>query len=113
MTKQPYVKRWRKPLEIKTALPALTLEILQKRGIHDPALLLNWKTIIGDKLANLCTIDKITYVGQNRNTGTLYIRCKPQYALDILHQQSYLLDKVNVFFGYKALHHVKIIQVTS
>ncbi len=89
-------------------------KLLGKHGLIEMKLLTNWKNIAGDNLAKYSVPDKIVFHKDKRDEGILYlIVSNGAYALEISHKSPLILEKINTFFGYKAITQIKITQNES
>ena len=82
-----------------------------KRGFVDGEILHRWPTIIGEMLAKASHPEKIIYSKGRNGNGTLQLRVgNSGLALDIQHMEPMILDRINAYFGYRAISRIKIIQ---
>lgn len=73
-------------------------------------IILNWREIVGNTISNFCFPLK-TKVNPRDNCRTLYLEVPAGgYALEIQHKTSYLLNKINAYFGYTAIHKLNVAQ---
>lgn len=71
----------------------------------------HWQTIIGEELAQHCLPKKIDFPKDKREDGTLHLLVfSGAFAVEIAHKQMLILEKINTYFGYKAVSQMKIIQ---
>jgi len=66
----------------------------------------NWGEIIGEK-ASTITLNKVTHY---KDSTTLHIFCQSAFALEMSFLEPILLEKIAVFFGYRAVHKLRITQ---
>ena len=72
------------------------------RSLGEASLLTDWRSIVGDAIADLCWPRRITFPKRNeRREGTLVLRVKPGQAPRVGHQEYLILERVNAYFGYK------------
>ncbi len=77
-------------------------------------ILKNWSDIVGEELAAYCLPKKIDFKKDARDNGTLYLMVNSgAFALEISHQTPVILEKINTYFGYRAVEKIKIIQVDN
>lgn len=104
-------KRGGGPRAIAASLSAATKSIFEKRGFANGAILNDWATIAGEHLARHTQPDKITYPKSQSAGGTLYLTIENgSIALELQHLEPLLIERVNGFFGYKAVARLKITQ---
>jgi len=71
---------------------------------------LHWEDIIGKDIYNFST-PKQTKFDPKANKRTLYIDVPVGgFALELQHKENYILNKVNAYFGYNAVHKLNINQ---
>jgi hypothetical protein len=85
--------------------------ILGKRGLAEGDLLRHWTAIVGAHLAKLSQPEAIRFAKGRRDGGELTIRVGSGAAATLLqHQAALVIERVNSFFGYRALSRMKILQ---
>nr|WP_246209884.1 DUF721 domain-containing protein [Wolbachia endosymbiont of Atemnus politus] len=73
-------------------------------------LILNWRSIVGEEIAKCTKPRKISYA-QNINSGVLHLMVtNGSRALEIQHMISLVIERITIFFGYKAVYGIKIKQ---
>lgn len=73
-------------------------------------IILNWQDIIGKEMFAYCRPMK-TKFDPKENTRTLYLDVPSGgFALEVQHKEKYILDKINAYFGYNAVHKLNITQ---
>lgn len=73
-------------------------------------VILNWKEIVGKEIASFCNPLKTKYNPKD-NIRILYIEVPVGgFALEIQHKEQYILDKINAYIGYQAVHKLNITQ---
>ena len=93
------------------SISKLTQTSFRKRGFADGEILHRWPAIIGEMLAQTSHPEKIVYPKGRNGDGTLQLRVgNPGLALDIQHMEPVVLDRINAYFGYRAINRIKIIQ---
>jgi hypothetical protein len=93
-------------------IPAITKAALGSRGFAEAGLLTHWAEIAGADLARGCQPDKLRFPKGERRDGTLTLRCLGALALEVQHQAPYLLERINGYFGYRAIARLQIVQGT-
>ena len=84
-------------------------------GFSQSDIILRWAEIVGDDLYKMTLPLKISWPKRPQSDapqdpGTLYIRVESAVVLDITHQKSLILERVNAYFGWKAVQDLKIAQ---
>lgn len=93
-------------------VPAVTRAAIGSRGFAEAGLITHWSEIIGADLARGCQPDQLKFPKGQRSDGTLTLRCIGALALEIQHQGPYLLERINGYFGYRAIARLKLVQGT-
>ncbi|MDY0883943.1 DUF721 domain-containing protein [Dongia soli] len=93
-------------------VPAITRAALGSRGFAEAGLLTHWPEIAGANLARGCQPDKLRFSKGERRDGTLILRCIGALALELQHQAPHLLERINGYFGYRAVARLQIVQGT-
>ena len=88
--------------------------VLSKRAGINTALLGSWDEIAGEDFADCTRPEKITWArgGDDGNfrPGVLTIACEGARALFLTHAQGELIQRINSFFGFAAVHQLRIVQ---
>lgn len=103
-------------------VPKLTKKVFEKFGFSTAQLITDWPAIVGDDLARACEPERMKWpragghfdesgeATLGRPGATLILRVDPARALDVEYQRRQIIERVNSFFGYKALAEMRIIQ---
>jgi hypothetical protein len=103
-------------------LPKVTAAAFERYGFHSAEIMTSWETIVGPDLARLTRPEAIKWprgkarvIDANEESGgtgaTLVVACNPAFALEISYRTSELIDRINRYFGYRAIAHVRVTQV--
>lgn len=84
-------------------LPRIAGKALGKQGLGEAQLLRHWAEIVGERLAQCTSPERLSFVRGARRDGTLKLRVEPGIALEIQHSEPVLLERINGFFGYRAV----------
>ena len=85
--------------------------ILCSRGFGATAIVNGWVDVVGVVLANHTFPEKISFPIGSRLNGTLHLRVNSSaVALELQHLAPQLKDKINTYFGYRAIDHLRIVQ---
>jgi hypothetical protein len=95
---------------IGATLPRIAKPVLGKQGLGEAELLQQWPAIIGDDLARYCWPIKLSFPRGQRRDGTLRLRVASALALEIQHREPVLLERINGYFGYRAVTRLALIQ---
>jgi len=104
-------------------VPKVTTAVFQKFGFHSAEIMSSWETIVGAELARLTRPESIKWPRGNkapagaeddegRNGGaTLIIATDPAFALEVSYRHREIIDRINRYFGYRAIAQIKVHQV--
>ena len=88
---------------IAAEVPKIAGAVLGKRGFAEAQLVAQWPAIIGDSLAAGVTPEKLSFPRGERRDGTLHLRVAPGLGLEVQHREPVLIERINAFFGYRAV----------
>ncbi|MEN8721365.1 MAG: DciA family protein [Alphaproteobacteria bacterium] len=91
-------------------LPGLTDQILRKRGFVKSEIIRQWQDIAGPELGPLCQPMEIRFPGLAARDGILTLRASGAAAPLIDMEAPRLIERINQFYGYKAIARLKIAQ---
>ena len=110
-------------------IPSITQKAFEKFGFPATAILTDWQTIVGKELAAFTAPEKIRWprtakadtvtddmpdeadcrTGQSKG-ATLVLRVGGARALEVQHRTPQILERVNAYFGYRAVTDLRILQ---
>ncbi len=106
-----------KPLKISESLKSINQNILYKFGKLDYTIHAKWPEIVGIFFNKHSQPNKITSIpmSSDKNGELIYekylhVDVTPAAAIEFQHFQNKIIEKINSFFGYKAIHGIKIHQ---
>ncbi len=106
---QPETRRARTQ-SVGRAISGLTKKALDKRGFVDAAIINEWPIIAGELIGNHSLPDRIRFQRDRTQPGTLYLILENgALATEVVHFQPILLERINRFFGFRAVGDIKII----
>ncbi|HYM03249.1 MAG TPA: DciA family protein [Stellaceae bacterium] len=88
---------------IATEIPRIAGPVLGKRGFAEAQLIAQWPAIIGEAIGALVSPEKLSFSRGERRDGTLHVRVAPAVATEIQHREPVLIERINAFFGYRAV----------
>lgn len=103
-------------------VPRLTRKAFEKYGFSAATLLTDWATIAGPQLAAYTAPERLKWpravdshgeVGddaEGRPGATLILRVDGGRALDIEYRKRELVERINAYFGYRAVADLRILQ---
>ncbi|MGE3304185.1 MAG: DUF721 domain-containing protein [Hyphomonadaceae bacterium] len=91
-------------------LPRLTRTALGKRGFAEGGIVADWPAIVGPELAAMSLPERLSFPQGARGDGTLQVRAAGAMALELQHLEPVLIERINGYFGYRAVARLKIRQ---
>jgi hypothetical protein len=103
-------------------VPRLTAKVFEKYGFHSAEIMTSWSTVAGADIARISSPERIKWPRGNPGShdaedarsaaggATLVLRTEPAYALDVEYKTREIIDRINRYFGYRAIAQIKIIQ---
>ena len=91
-------------------VPRLAAPVLGTRGLGEAQLIAQWSAIVGADLAEKLSPDRLSFPRGERRDGTLRLRVAPGWALEVQHREPQLVERINAFFGYRAIAKLTLIQ---
>jgi hypothetical protein len=105
------------PVSIADSLRLINKRFLYKYGKLDFTIHSKWSDIVGKFFVNHSEPQKITSVANSVNESGetiydkyLHVNVSPAAALEFQHFQDKIIEKINSYFGYKAIKGIKIYQ---
>ena len=99
----PARRKERGLLAVGTSLPKIAAPALRKRGFAQAKLITDWPAIVGDMLARETLPQKLVFPRGSRGDGILHLRVTSGFALELQHIAPQLIERINGFFGYRAV----------
>lgn len=100
----------RAPRPLAAIVRKVTSPAFRKRGFAQQEMITRWETIVGDAVARHSQPERIQFSRDAREGGVLHIRADGGFALELQHLEPLLLERVNAYFGYRAVEKVAIKQ---
>ncbi|WP_372394351.1 DciA family protein [Azospirillum sp. HJ39] len=97
------------PRRIGQSVPDVAGKVLGKRGLAFGALITDWPSIVGQQLSLRTAPDKLSFPRGKREEATLHIRAMGAIALELQHLEPQIIERINGFFGYRAVARIKLI----
>ena len=86
-----------------SAASKVAAPVLGRRGFGEAQMVLAWASVVGDGLAGETQPVKLSFGRGERANGTLHLRVTSGAALAVKHLEPLLIERVNAFFGYRAV----------
>ncbi len=98
------------PKAIGSYIGKSTRTALVKRGFAHADILSRWQVIVGPTLYDVSSPERLTYSKNKNAEATLKVRVSPGHAPEFQHFEPLIIERINSFFGYRAVARLKIIQ---
>lgn len=98
------------PRSLAQLLPKLARPAIGKRGFAEAGLVADWPAIAGAEIAAHALPERLDFPRGERIEGTLHLRVEGPWALALQHLEPQLLERINAYFGYRALARLKLHQ---
>ncbi len=85
--------------------------IAASKGFAEPDVLLRWPEAVGPALSQICRPVKVSYGGSMG--ATLIVFADGARATEVEHRAPQIVDRINSFYGYRAISRLKITQATG
>jgi hypothetical protein len=87
--------------------------VARKRGFAAADLIAAWADVVGAELAGCTRPEKVVWPRGEANSdrpGVLTLKVEGPRAVVVQHQLDQIVERVNAFFGYAAVGHIRIVQ---
>ena len=102
-------------------IPKLAAKAFEKYGFHSAEIMTAWSRVAGSDLAAFSEPERIKWprgssVREPGESGgvaegaTLVLRVDPARALDVEYRAAEIIDRINRYFGYRAIARLTIVQ---
>lgn len=112
-TDKPSAVRRNYVASLSKIMPSLTRKVTSKQGMAFGALINDWAHIMGPYYSELMIPVKLAFPPKKKNGGTLHIKTTSAASMEIQHLEKQLIERVNSFFGYRAIEKFRIIHDSS
>lgn len=99
----------RGPATLATLVARVARPMLREHGLADARLVTEWPTIAGADLAEFSRPERLSR-GREGEGGTLRVRVAGAAALDMQYRAALIVERINRFFGYKAVARLALVQ---
>lgn len=88
-------------------LKKLVAPALRKQGFSQADIITRWGTIVGSLLAERSVPQRLRFGPEG---GVLQVTVDGSYALELQHQEPVIIDRINSYFGYRAVARINMRQ---
>lgn len=99
-----------KPVSAGSILHRATAKVFRRRGFVEGDVLTRWPDIVGPELAALTAPEKLQMQRGELAGAILHIRVNGAAAVELQHKTPLVLERINKFYGYRAVDRVKLVQ---
>ncbi|WP_089285948.1 MULTISPECIES: DUF721 domain-containing protein [unclassified Azospirillum] len=97
------------PVRLGRTLKDVAGKALGKHGLAFGALLTDWPSIVGSRLADQTSPLKLAFPAAQRDNATLHLRVTGPAALLVQHEEPLIIEKINAFMGWRAVARLKLV----
>ncbi len=83
--------------------------VLRRHGFAHDQLIARWPEIAGPQFGSASLPLKLSFAPGSKRGGTLTVRVEGPLASHLIHVQDVILDRINSFFGYKAVERLRLV----
>lgn len=98
------------PRAIADLMPEIGRTAFRRFGFIQSSVVTRWPEIVGPRHAKVCAPESIRFPPGEKSEGILQLVVVPAHAPIIQHVIPEIIERVNRFFGYKAVAKVKLRQ---
>jgi hypothetical protein len=98
------------PRPIAELMPEIGRTAFRRFGFVQSSVVTRWPEIVGERHARVCVPESIRFPPGEKSDGILQLVVVPAHAPLIAHVVPEIIERVNRFFGYKAVARVKLRQ---
>lgn len=102
-------RSWRTQ-SLGSLLPKVARPVLGRQGLAAGGIVADWPSIVGAQLAECCVPMRLAFPPGERSAGTLHLRVQGSLALELQHLEPVVLERINSYFGYRAVVRLRIQQ---
>ncbi len=91
-------------------VPRVGRQAFRRFGFAESAVVARWAEIVGPAYARHSSPESLRFPQGRRSEGTLTLSVSGAHALTLQHVEPQIIERVNRFFGYRAINRIAIRQ---
>lgn len=95
---------------ISDLMPQIGRSAFRRFGFVQSSIVSRWPEIVGETHARVCTPEMIRFPPGEKSEGIMHLVVLPAHAPLIQHILPEIIERVNRFFGYRAVARIKLRQ---
>ena len=95
---------------ISDLMPQIGRSAFRRFGFVQSSVVSRWPEIVGETHARVCTPEMIRFPPGEKSEGIMHLVVKPAHAPLVQQVIPEIIDRVNRFFGYRAIARIKLRQ---
>ncbi|MCI4661599.1 MAG: DciA family protein [Neomegalonema sp.] len=88
-------------------------DVASRRGIAEVRLITHWSEIVGPQLAAVTRPLRVKQPRGQSLGGILVMAVETAYASEVEHQKPMIIERVNAYYGYRAVSEIKVTQAIA
>lgn len=96
------------PKTLSQCIEPITRPVFKTQGLAGTKIISEWESIVGKKLSGHSIPEKLSFPAGKKTDGTLSIAVENGFATELQHMQHIIIDRIAIYFGYKAVTRVTI-----
>jgi len=97
------------PRPLARSVAKLTTPAIRRRGIAEAGVIVDWPKIVGERLAAASFPEQLSKPRQG-GEAVLRLRAAGSWAVELQHLEPVILERINAYFGYRAVDRLRIVQ---
>ncbi len=98
------------PLALELPLARAASPVFKKRGFAQHRIITHWEEIAGERIARNSVPVKLSFPAGKHENGCLTVKVWNGVSLDLQYSEPQLLEKLAIYFGYRAVSRIRILQ---
>lgn len=97
--------------ELSSSLSYVTKPIFREKGFFESNIIFDWEKIMGVQLGANSSPRRLSFARGSRTEGILYVDVyDSSLAMEMTYLEPLIIEKLAVYFGYKLVGKIKILQ---